>query len=128
MSAVFISYRSADDAAARRLKTDIEGCGHTVWLDSDQIRIGDSIVGKIDEGLTGLDFLILCLSAAGPSPWTDQEWMPTLKRQLDGVAVKILPALLPGGTPPAILADKRYADLAKDWDAGVRDLCDAMAP
>jgi hypothetical protein len=128
VAAVFISYRSVDRQPASRLKVDIEKCGHTVWLDSEQVKVGDSIVRKINEGLTGLTFLILCYSSAGNSPWTDQEWMPTLQRQLDGADVKILPARLTGGTLPAILAGTRYADLAGNWDQGVRDLCSAMTP
>lgn len=125
---VFISYRSIDHRRAATLKVGLEDCGHTVWLDSEQIRVGDSIVAKIDEGLAGLDYLVLCFSDAGSSPWVDQEWMSTLARQLSGVAVKVLPARLSGGSPPAILAGTRYADLVKDWDTGVRELCAAMAP
>lgn len=126
MAAVFISYRSMDHQAALRLKADLEKCGHSVWMDSDQIRVGDSIVDKINQGLSELEFLILCYSSAGSSPWVNQEWTSTLKRQLDGVNVKILPARLTGGRPPAILAGTRYADLVNEWHTGVRDLCDAM--
>jgi TIR domain len=128
VAAIFISYRWIDHLLASRLKVDLESCGHTVWLDSEQIKIGNSIVAKINEGLAGLEFLVLCYSSAGASAWTDEEWMSTLKRQLDGVNVKILPVRLSGGTPPAILAGRRYADLVGNWNQGVQDLCDAMGP
>jgi len=53
--------------------------------------------------------------------------MSTLDRQLSGVGVKILPAKLAGGKLPAILADISSANLAKDWDDGVRQLKAALA-
>ena len=126
MAAVFISYRTPDRAPASALKAELEKCGHRVWMDSDQIAVGDSIVGKIDEGLDALDYLVLCYSSSGRSGYTDQEWTSTLHRQLSGHPVKVLPALLTGGEPPAILAGTRHADLVKDWDQGVADLCAAM--
>ncbi|MEU4240740.1 toll/interleukin-1 receptor domain-containing protein [Actinoplanes sp. NPDC026619] len=127
MAAVFISYRTPDRAEAVALKADLEKHGHVVWIDSEQIKIGDSIAGQIDQGLDGLDYLVLCYSSSGRSAYTDAEWTSTLHRQLSGHPVKILPARLTGGDPPAILAGTRYADLVKDWPQGVTDLCAAMA-
>jgi hypothetical protein len=126
VAAVFISYRTPDRAQAAALKADLEKCGHTVWMDTEKVQVGDSVVGKIDEGLAGLDYLVLCYSSAGRSAYTDQEWTSTLHRQLSGHPVKILPARLTGGDPPAILAGTRHADLVKDWAQGVADLCAAI--
>lgn len=100
--------------------------GHSIWLDEWAIGVGDSIVAEIDRGLTGANYLILCYSAAGPSDWTDREWHSTLHRQLSGHTVKVLPARISGGAPPAILADIKFADLVADWDAGLRDVLRAM--
>jgi hypothetical protein len=49
-----------------------------------------------------------------------------LARQMNGANVKILPVVLTGGSPPAILADIQYADLNSDWDSGVRQLLKAI--
>jgi hypothetical protein len=40
--------------------------------------------------------------------------------------IRILPVILSGGRPPAILADIKYADLRADWAAGVRALLKAI--
>ncbi|MFB1488586.1 MULTISPECIES: TIR domain-containing protein [unclassified Thiocapsa] len=85
-----------------------------------------SVVAEIDKGLSGTQYLVLCYSSAGPSDWTDREWHSTLHRQLSGHPVKILPARLSGGGPPAILADIKYADLVAHWDQGVKDLLRAI--
>jgi hypothetical protein len=126
MARVFVSHRSADAKAALRLANDIRKSGHDVWLDEWEIQIGDSLVARIEAGLGGAGFLVLCYSDAGVhSDWMSREWMSALARQLNGSSIRILPARI-GGTPPAILADIKYADLVKDWDMGVRQLCAAL--
>jgi hypothetical protein len=123
MANVFISYRGADGQQAERLAKEIQAAGHDVWLDLWKINIGDSIVQRIDEGLAGTTFVVVCYSSAGVmSPWMSREWMSALSQQLSGKGVKLLPARLTGGEPPAILSDVRYADLVKNWDEGVKEL------
>lgn len=126
MPNVFLSHRKADAALAERLAQTLAAAGHQVWFDEWEIHIGDSIVERIDAGLAGAAYLLLCYSAAGTSPWVDREWMSTLHRQLSGHGVKILPVRLSGGDAPAILADIKYADLAADWDEGVKALLKAI--
>jgi hypothetical protein len=127
MATVFISHRGADAAEAERLAVEIRGAGHTVWLDEWELGVGDSIIAKIDEGLHGASYVVLCLSAHGVSaPWMSREWMSTLARQLEGHAVRLLPARLTGGDPPAIMADVKCADLVKDWAKGVAALLKAI--
>lgn len=126
MPNVFICHRKADAVLADRLATELKNAGHSVWLDEWEIGVGDSIVAEIDKGLTGTHYLVLCYSAAGSSDWTDREWHSTLHRQLSGHPVKILPARLSGGAPPAILADIKYADLVANWGTGISDLLRAI--
>jgi hypothetical protein len=127
MANLFISHRGADAAEAERLGKELQAQGHKVWLDAWEIGIGDSIVARIDEGLTGASYLILCYSGAGVLvPWMGREWRSTLARQLDGKGVKVLPVRLTGGDPPAILADVRYADLVQDWNQGIAELLRAI--
>jgi hypothetical protein len=127
MANVFVSHRGGDTNKARRLAEDLRRAGHRVWFDQWEIGIGDSIIGLMNEGLEGTAYLVLCYSSAGVmAPWISREWMAALARQLDGVGVKILPVLLTGGKPPAILADVKYADLVKDWDQGIQQLMKAI--
>jgi hypothetical protein len=128
MSNVFLSHRKADAELAERLAKQLRDSGHEIWFDEWRIEVGDSIVRKINEGLKGAAYLVVCYSASGiNSPWMGQEWMASLARQLDGVGGKLLPARLSGdGPPPAILADIKYADLVKDWERGVCDLLRAI--
>lgn len=124
---VFISHRSADTAIAEKLARSIERAGHLVWFDLWDINLGDSIVGRMNEGLMGATYVIVCYSAAGiDTPWMGREWMSTLARQLNGRGVKLLPVLLAGAAAPAILEDIKYADLSTDWDRGLAQLLRAI--
>jgi hypothetical protein len=126
MANVFVSHRGADHLEAERLGTDLRDMGHCVWLDAWELRVGDSIVEKIDSGLSGAGYLILCYSDAGLSPWMGREWMSALVRQMEGADVRLLPVKLTGGAPPTILADIKYVDLVADWAAGLDALCAAI--
>jgi len=127
MANVFISHRRSDVSAAEKLADQIKSGGHQVWFDQWEIDIGDSILERMNEGLEGAAYLVLCYSSDGVmAPWISREWMSALARQLDGCHVKILPVLLTGGSPPAILADIKYADLVRDWDRGAKQLLRAI--
>lgn len=127
MANVFISHRKADDQEAERLATQIRDAGHQVWLDEWNIGLGDSIVEKMNEGLEGATYVVVCYSSSGvTSAWMGREWYSALSRQLNGAGVKLLPVRLTEGEPPAILADLRYADLVRDWSRGVTELLKAL--
>ena len=127
MANVFISHRRSDVQQAEQLANEIRDAGHQVWLDEWNISLGDSIVERMNEGLEDATYVVVCYSSSGVmSPWMSREWMSALARQLNGYGVKILPVLLTGGEPPAILADLKYADLVRDWSQGVSELLRAM--
>jgi len=124
---VFISHRKIDDEAAERLAVELRDAGHDVWFDEWNVKLGDSIVERMNEGLEGAAFLVLCYSREGVlAPWISREWMSALARQLEGCGVKILPVRLTNGSPPGILADLKCADLTKDWNAGLAALKRAL--
>lgn len=126
MATIFISHRKTDSIIAERLAHELQQAGHEVWFDDWKINIGDSIVGRVDDGLVQSAYLALCYSVFGMSDWVNREWQSALMRQLSGHNIKILPVLLSGGQPPAILADIKYADLVSDWDRGVQSLLRAI--
>lgn len=127
MANVFVSHRGSDVVPAERLASELKAAGHDVWLDEWELQIGDSIIGRMDAGLADATYVVLCYSAQGvAAPWMSREWMSALARQLGGASVKLLPVVLTGGEPPAILADIKYVDLTKDWASGVQQLIRAL--
>jgi TIR domain len=127
MASVFISHRRSDASEAEHLAHDIRAAGHTVWLDDWEIDLGDSIVGRMQEGLAASRYLVLCYSTSDVlAPWISREWLSALARQMNGASVKLLPVVLTGGGPPAILSDIHYVDLTKDWDEAMGRLLRAI--
>lgn len=127
MAKVFISHRGNDLALATRLAKEIQAAGHLVWLDDWEVGIGDSVLGKMGEGIRDAKYLVLCYSTIGvESPWTAEEWESFRTRQLEGQGIKLLPVKLTGGDPPAILAHLKYADLVSDWAGGMAQLLKAI--
>jgi hypothetical protein len=60
---VFVSYCSKDKPVVRGLAERLKADGLRVWFDEWEIRAGDSIQHKIDEGLERSRVLVLCMSA-----------------------------------------------------------------
>ena len=129
MANVFISYRKNDVVLAQQLAQEIKNAAHhNVWFDEWEITIGDSIIERMGEGLEGSSYLVLCFSSSGiSSNWIGREWMSTLARQLNGQNIKILPVILSGGKPPAILADLKYINLTQNWNDGIKQILLALA-
>lgn len=127
MANVFISHRGSDSKQAEQIADEIKNAGHNVWFDSWEINLGDSIIGKMSEGLSTCTYLILCYSKVGiDCPWMSREWMSVLARQLNGINIKIIPVVLSGGIPPTILQDLKYADLTKSWKNGISQILKAL--
>ncbi len=83
---VFISHASEDkNAVGAPLAEHLQALGVTVWLDSLELKIGDSLRRKIDEGLANSRFGVVVFSrpylAKG---WTQYEFDGLVTRQVDG--------------------------------------------
>src|SRR5262245_33054233 len=71
---VFLSHSAKDKAVVRKLAARLKKDGIRVWLDEEQIKPGDSIPVKIEEGLEHSRVLVLCMSAnAFGSDWAQFE-------------------------------------------------------
>jgi small GTP-binding protein len=71
---VFLSYSSKDKAVVRDLAERLRKDGVKVWFDEWEIKPGDSIPSKIEEGLECSRVLVLCMSANALGPdWAQLE-------------------------------------------------------
>ena len=71
---VFLSYSSKDKATVRPIAERLRKDGLRGWFDEWEIKHGDSIPAKIEEGLEGSRVLVLCMSAnAFGSDWPQLE-------------------------------------------------------
>lgn len=129
MQPIFLAHSSTDKAFVRRLAGDLRQRGVPVWFDEWEIRVGDSIVTKISEGIKSAGWLAVILSEASVnSEWVKRELNAGLMTELEARRVCVLPIRLDGCTVPILLRDKRYADFRADYDSGIRDLLAALQP
>ena len=71
---VFLSHSAKDQPVVRELAARLQRDGVRVWLDEEQIKPGDSIPAKIEDGLEHSRVLVLCMSAnAFGSDWAQLE-------------------------------------------------------
>ena len=64
MPSLFLSHSSADKTFVEKLAKDLEGVGVNVWFDKWEIKVGDSLTGKIEEGLQANDYLGLVVTCS----------------------------------------------------------------
>ena len=120
---VFVCHATEDKPSARRLATHIRQAGADVWLDEWEIKVGDSIVEKINAGISGATHLLLLLSATSvQKPWVRRELSSALMRQLSSNSVRVLPVLLDTCEVPALLSDIRYADFRNHDDTACEQI------
>jgi hypothetical protein len=107
----FICYASEDRNWARELAAAISQMGAHVWLDEREIRVGDSIVRRINDALGVVSHVVVILSKNSVrKPWVQHELSSALMLQLSKKRITVLPVRIDDCEIPAILADIKYAD------------------
>jgi hypothetical protein len=110
---IFLSHKGADTDWSERLATRLREAGLEVWLDKWEIRPGDSITGRIDEGLERATVLLLVLTpeAVGPTArWVSHEWRSLLASRLSGAEATLVPLLVRDTEIPMSLRDIKHVD------------------
>lgn len=116
---VFISYAREDFDIAERIVKTLNEIGLVPWIDTTEIRPGDSFIEKMNEGLTKASYVLLLLSQASlSSKWVSREWMATLAED----SSVLLPLLVEDCNVPSLLKDIVYLDLRHDLEKGLEQL------
>ncbi|HEX7331150.1 MAG TPA: toll/interleukin-1 receptor domain-containing protein [Pyrinomonadaceae bacterium] len=98
---VYLCHSSKDKAIVRPLAEQLRNDGLRVWFDEWEIKRGDNIPAKIEEGLEHSRLLVLCMSAnAFGSDWAELE-------SQTGFAQKVILALFASASPPDVLRLRR---------------------
>lgn len=125
---VFISYNHADQVFVKKLARDLQKAGLSVWWDKWEIKVGDSIIEKVSEGITTSAYLLVVLSPSSVnSPWVQLEVNSAKMKQLAQKRdITILPVLLKDCDVPMILTDIYWADFRKSYKSGKAELFRAL--
>jgi TIR domain len=124
---VFLSHSSKDKPFIRQLASDLTEQGVLVWLDEQQINVGDSINKAINQGLIESDYFVIALSDNSvDSEWVERELNSALIDEIESKKVKVLPIKLSDCKFPPLIKDKKYADFTGSYRAGFEQLIKAI--
>jgi predicted peroxiredoxin len=119
----FISHSTTDKPFVRRLAADLVSNGVKVWLDEQQLLVGDSIPEKIAQGLAESDFFLLVVSKSSvESPWVKKELNNALVHEIERRKVTVLPIKLDEAEVPDSIRDKLYANFTGSYEEGLTRL------
>ena len=119
MSSIFLSHNHRDKPFVRRLGQDLQAEGILVWIDEAEILVGDSLIGKIETGIDGMDYLGVVLSNNSvQSEWVNREVRIALDREINHRRVTVLPILIEECPIPGFLRGKAYADFRSNDNYG----------
>jgi hypothetical protein len=123
----FISHSTKDKPFVRKLAADLVSNGVRVWLDEQQILVGDSIPEKIAQGLAESDFFLLVASKNSvESPWVKKELNNALVQEIERRKVTVLPIKLDEAKLPDSIGDKLYANFTSSYEAGLKKLLESI--
>lgn len=123
MPSIFLSHTSIDKPFVEKLARDLKRIGINVWFDKWEIKIGDSITWKIEEGIRENEFLGIVLSPeALNSEWVKSELGAAWVKQMQTKKVFVLPIYYRDCNIPYFLADRRFADFRNNYEHGFGEL------
>lgn len=116
-TSIFLSHNRADKPFARRLATDLEHQGIRYWLDEAEIKVGESLITKIRDGIDSMEFVAVILSPDSvASTWVQREVDVATTQEIQGRRVKVLPIMYRECPLPGFLLGKKYADFTNNAD------------
>ncbi|MFN4275862.1 MAG: toll/interleukin-1 receptor domain-containing protein [Ferrovibrio sp.] len=126
---VFISYSRTDSRFVDALAAQLVAHDMAVWMDRWEMRVGDSLVEKIQNALTEATAIIVVLSKESvKSQWCRKELNSSLMREMAERRVVILPVVIDDCEIPLLIQEKMYADFRQSFDDGLRAALEGLAP
>ncbi|PSR52942.1 toll/interleukin-1 receptor domain-containing protein [Adhaeribacter arboris] len=112
---VFLSHTSVDKPFVRKLAKDLENHGINYWLDERDIKIGQSLIDKIRQGLDEVNYVAVILSPASiSSSWVQREIDVAMNQEIKGKTVRVLPIMYQQCELPGFLLGKLYVDFTEE--------------
>jgi hypothetical protein len=112
---VFISYSSMDTVIANRIALGLQALKYPVFYADWAIDPGQSIAGKISDGLVQSDTLLVLLSRSSvASAWVQLEFTAALMDQLEGQDVAVVPVLIEQCEIPGVLRGVKRIDMTRE--------------
>jgi TIR domain-containing protein len=114
-ASIFISYSHGDKDLALALYEGLKARGHRVWIDTHELRVGDSLIERISTAIQDIDFFLALVSpAAAKSSWCQKELALAVSGELRRTGMRVMPLRVDGADMPAALGDQLYLEVSLD--------------
>ncbi|MCY1644066.1 MULTISPECIES: toll/interleukin-1 receptor domain-containing protein [Methylobacteriaceae] len=119
---VFISYSWADAHQVDQLKEAVRSAGLDVWIDRDNILLGDRPADKIKDGIAGSDYFLLYITdKSSKSEWVKREISYAFELSREKKTT-IVPALTDNAELPIEFSGYLYIDFRESFAKGLAQL------
>ena len=120
---LFLCHASSDKSIVSAFAQEIKLKGIDIWFDSWEIKVGESLIDKIERGIEESNFMIIFLSSNSiKSNWVRTELKAGLVRDIEGKGIEVLPVILDDCEIPILLQDRRYVKLNNDVNSVVEEI------
>ncbi|EHR72082.1 hypothetical protein BurJ1DRAFT_3273 [Burkholderiales bacterium JOSHI_001] len=120
---IFISHAGADWAATQAIAALLREAGLTPLLDREELDLGDSFLGFMENALSQATYCLLLWSAAADaSPWVRVEWEAAFHRTISDSQRFLLIGLLDEHPVPQLLRPRLQARCFPDTRSGVQQI------
>lgn len=125
---VFLCHSSMDKAHVRRIAKEFRDNNIDIWLDEEDILVGEKFITRIQEGITEANFVAIILTPNFVSGlWATEELQMALEKDISSGNTIVLPILIEDCTIPPMLRIRSYADLRSDnYKVGLRQLIESV--
>ena len=123
MPSIFLSHSSVDKPFVEKLAKDLTHMGVDAWFDKWEIKVGESITWKIEDGIRENEYFGIVLSPeALQSEWVKSEISAGWIKQMQTKKILVLPIYYRQCSIPYFLADRNFADFRQDYQKGLEQL------
>lgn len=125
---IFLCHSSKNKPFVRKLVDRLNNDGIDTWFDEIEIKIGEEIHTKINEGLRKSDFFAIVLSNESvKSKWVENELnSASAFEKYANRGVFVLPILIEQCDVPPLLLDRRYANFVEDFENAYKEITDSI--
>jgi hypothetical protein len=125
---IFISHSQKDRAFVDTLAANLVQNKHHIWMDRWELKVGDSLLDKVQSALTDSSAILVVLSKNSvESAWCKRELNAGLMRELEERKTLLMPCVIDDCTIPLFLRDKVYADFRANPDEALEQVNRALA-
>jgi hypothetical protein len=129
MKSIFLSHSSNDKKFAGKLGDGLRKFGFRVWIDSAEIRPGDSLAELIASAIDQIDVLCVILSPdSAVSKWVAKEIQLAKRKHASIKGIRIIPLIYRPTKVPRSLSDRLFIDFSEPliFDEVLIRLVDAL--